>query len=100
MKKKNYKWIIIFSMLLVLLTSAVLVFANQENEYEIPHDHEYSIVSFHDDIAVFQCDICDDTLEICFSDHLNQYDYPLLDLNGDGIVNAKDYALLIQRFKS
>ena len=32
-----------------------------------------------------------------FTEHINT-DYPLLDLNNDGIVNAKDVAIMMRRY--
>lgn len=98
--KKQTKMIAVISAICVLLTGTLIVLAAQENELDIPHEHEYQITSFDSGTGTvtFTCDICEETQRECFADHLNERGYEALDMNQDGIVNAKDYGYLIQNY--
>ena len=61
--------------------------------------HSYEVVSCqpinNDNIVTICCSKCEDEYTESFCEHINQ-NYPTLDLNGDGIVNAKDYAIIMR----
>ena len=66
--------------------------------------HVYNLNSFDSDenAAKFKCVICKDEQNVSFADSINTrtgddaYN-ELLDVTGDGIINAKDYAILINQ---
>ena len=60
--------------------------------------HNYCVVSFENGIATLKCSDCNDVTEEAFENHINQRGYAPLDMNDDGIVNAKDYAYLIKNY--
>jgi hypothetical protein len=68
-------------------------------------DHDIQIVSFNDDVVTIKCANCDDKdAEYVFSKLVNAKAGTLryveaIDINKDGIINAKDYAKLIKMFK-
>ena len=35
----------------------------------------------------------------CFAEHIDEVGYSPLDMNSNGIVNAKDYALLVKNYQ-
>ena len=61
--------------------------------------HSYSLSSFSNDTATFKCSACGDTFTLSFINAVNskkgdeKYS-PYLDVTKDGVINAKDYALL------
>lgn len=61
--------------------------------------HTYSLSSFSGDTATVKCSICGDTFTLSFIDAVNskkgdeKYS-SYLDVTKDGVINAKDYALL------
>lgn len=66
--------------------------------------HSYAVTAFTDDgVATIACTVCGDSREVRFVDCLNaqtgdaNYE-PLLDVNHDGYINARDYAILDSRF--
>ena len=69
-----------------------------EPENGCNHDWQiiYSVSVPNDTIVVLRCDECASYYRVSFMEHINT-DYPLLDLNGDGIVNAKDFAYIMKR---
>ena len=83
---------------LLISTSFISAFAYQENELDIPHEHEYSITAVNAGEVTFACDICDADYTEVFSSHINEREYAPLDVVEDGIVNAKDYAYLIKNY--
>jgi len=54
----------------------------------------YEAVAISDDTVSLENDNGDETT-VSFTDNTNEYCAPL-DINGDGVVNAKDFALLVQ----
>ena len=70
-----------------------------ENELEPDNDceHDWEIVYYipveNDNIVVLRCDECNAYYRVSFAEKLNT-DFAPLDLNNDGIVNAKDLAYL------
>ncbi|MBR2100108.1 MAG: hypothetical protein IJ927_02110 [Eubacterium sp.] len=77
-------------------------FDNQYFETEAAYvtgmSHNYCVVSFENGIATLKCSDCNDVTEEAFENHINQRGYAPLDMNDDGIVNAKDYAYLIKNY--
>ena len=73
-----------------------------ENESEpyncCEHDWEivYTVAVLNDTVVVFRCKGCGSYYRANFMEHINT-DYPLLDNNSDGIVNAKDYVLITKQ---
>lgn len=61
--------------------------------------HSYKTVAFANDTATVKCSACSDTFTLSFINAVNskkgdeKYS-KYLDLTGDGVINAKDYALL------
>ena len=61
--------------------------------------HSYSLSSFSNDTATVKCSACGDTFTLSFINAVNskkgdeKYS-PYLDVTKDGVINAKDYALL------
>lgn len=98
MKKK---WIVFLSAFVLLLTGSAIAFATQENELTPSCEHEYQIVSLerNGDI-ILMCDNCNDRITTTFAEHLNERDYAPLDVVPDGIVNAKDYAIIYQNYRN
>jgi hypothetical protein len=68
-------------------------------------NHNFEITSFKDNIITIKCADCDDkTEQYLFSDLINKKStdseyISAVDLNNDGIINAKDYARLLKTFK-
>ena len=83
----------------VIFTGMFIALADQENELEFC-DHEYTVTAFANGVATLECDECGDTVTMTFADYLNSRNCEELDMNSDGIVNAKDYAILIQTYSS
>ena len=54
---------------------------------------EQDFISGNYDILVLKCVNCSDTQSMLFIDALNQ-NLSIADVNNDGYVNAKDYAIL------
>ena len=79
--------------------SAPLQAGKNELEPDNGCEHDWQIVYTvsvpNDTIVVFRCDECDSYYRIRFMEHINT-DYPLLDMNDDNIVNAKDLAYIIK----
>ncbi|MBR2100726.1 MAG: hypothetical protein IJ927_05365 [Eubacterium sp.] len=100
--KKFKKHISAFLALALIASCSVLAFADQENDIEIPgdtqHEHYYQVESFEEGVVTFRCEDCDDSFTERFDEHINERGYELLDMNGDGIVNAKDFAYLIKNY--
>ncbi len=63
------------------------------------HVHSYTITDFQNGTAIFSC-ACGDGYGTLFSDYLNSREDEALDVNHDGIVNAKDYAILLKQFNN
>jgi DNA-directed RNA polymerase subunit RPC12/RpoP len=61
-------------------------------------EHDYALVDFNDALAGIECSRCNERYTISFMDYLDKQN-DFLDVNGDSIVNAKDYALLKQMNK-
>lgn len=95
--KKNTKRIALLSAFFLLITGAMVAVAGQENNLIIPHEHDYQIVAFEEGVVTFRCEDCDAMHTEDFADHINE-DYEPLDVVADGIVNAKDYAYLLQHY--
>ena len=96
---KKTKLITVISTIVIIFTSTVFVLADQENNLDIPHEHEYQITAFDSETGgvTYTCEICGDIQVDCFTDHLNEVGYVPLDMNDDGIINGKDYAYLKQK---
>lgn len=97
---KKTKLIALLSAVVLLFTGALVAVAVQENELVIDpaHEHAYQIVAFENGVVTFRCEVCDDAYTEDFADHLNERAYAPLDVVPDGIVNAKDYAYLLQHY--
>lgn len=66
-------------------------------------EHPYELLNFSNKTAVVYCGVCFNTYRTAFIDHVNAVsgseDYlKVLDVNNDGTINARDYAILIQMF--
>lgn len=65
--------------------------------------HQYAITAFDSGTATISCSVCGKTYTAVFAEHINAvtgdtgYD-AVLDVNHDGVINARDYALLIKMF--
>ncbi len=95
--KKRLKLLLLSAFVIVVTSTGLMIaFASQENDLEVQHDHEYFVASFSNGVATLECDICGETQTERFNEHINEIEYEPLDINNDGIVNAKDYAYLIQ----
>ncbi len=94
--------IAIISAMIVFVTGTLIVLANQENEFDIPHEHEYQITAFDCDTGIvsFTCMVCDDEKTERFIDHINERNDNPIDVNHDGIVNAKDFAYLMKYYSN
>ena len=83
----------------MVFRSAPLTVGENELEPEGGCEHDWQIVYTvsvpNDTIVVLRCDKCDSYYRISFMEHINT-DYPLLDMNNDNIVNAKDMAYIIK----
>lgn len=99
---KKTKIIAFISALCILFTGTLIVLANQENEFDIPHEHEYLITDFDSNTGVitFTCEICNDEKTDKFVDHINERGYEPIDMNHDGIVNGKDFAYLMRNYSN
>lgn len=95
MKNKS-KFLIIIALVISVISTGLIVFADQENELEVPCEHQYQITDFQGHNAIFTCEECDESYEVSFTDHVNERGYEPLDLNNDGIVNGKDYGYLLR----
>ncbi|MBR3149808.1 MAG: hypothetical protein IKF64_06525 [Eubacterium sp.] len=95
--KKQSVFVLVTVLAAVVAFSGMLVAsADQENNIDIPHEHEYYVSSFDKGEAVVTCEICGDSYDDNFTDHLNNTGDDVFDVNYDGIVNGKDYAYLKQ----
>lgn len=66
----------------------------------MPLGHSYKAVSIDGDTVTLQCVRGDDTSAIGFADNYHSHvtdENKALDVNGDGVINAKDYAILYKR---
>ena len=85
----------------MIFRSAPLTAGENELEPENDCEHDWQMVYYvsveNDTIVVFHCPNCNEYYRVRFSEHLNRRDFPLLDRNGDGIVNAKDLAYVMKR---
>ena len=61
-------------------------------------NHNYQVLSFNGDVVLLKCKDCGITTNDSFKNHINERGYAPLDMNDDGIVNAKDYAYLIKNY--
>ena len=97
---KKTKIIAVISAICILFTGALIALADQENEFDIPHEHEYQITSFdsHTGVITFKCEICDEETTERFIDHVNERGYEPIDMNHDGIINGKDFAYLMRNY--
>ena len=98
--KKKTKMVAIICTLVILFTGAIFALADQENEFEYPHEHEYQITAFETKtgIITFTCDICEEEHTENFIGHINERGYDPTDMNHDGIVNGKDFAYLMRNY--
>ena len=88
----------------MVFRSASLTASENKSEPDNGCAHEWHIFYYipaeNDNIIVFHCSNCNEYYRVRFAEHLNDRDFPLLDLNDDGIVNAKDYAILLKTYIS
>jgi hypothetical protein len=68
------------------------------SDYVETLEHSYEISRFENEIIDFSCVRCNNKYSESFADHINERGYVPLDMNGDGIINAKDYAYLLKNF--
>lgn len=83
----------------MVFRSAPLQAGKNEPEPDNGCEHDWQIVYYvpveNDNIIVFRCPNCKEYYRISFMEHINT-DYPLLDMNNDNIVSAKDLAYIIK----
>lgn len=83
----------------MVFRSSPLTVGENENEPDNGCEHNWQIIYYvpveNDNIIVFRCPNCKEYYRISFMKHINT-DYPLLDMNDDNIVNAKDLAYIIK----
>lgn len=91
MKKRIGFFAVVFA--LAIISTGIFVYASPDN-----HTHNYQVAAFDGSNATLTCRICGESEEEAFSGHLNERGYAPLDMNDDGIVNAKDYAYLIKHY--
>ena len=96
MKKKNMLFFAVV-LTLAIISTGILVYAQNSTPCT---EHEYKVAAYDNGAATLMCQRCGETCSDRFSDHMNEVGYDPLDLNSDGIVNAKDYAILIRHFDS
>lgn len=65
--------------------------------------HSYTLTSFENYVAQITCSGCQNSFSVNFKDCINKSQgeqgyYECLDVTGDGIINAKDYAQLIKNY--
>lgn len=73
--------------------------AAAENELELDCEHAYVVAGLTaDDKVQLECEECGDVLTVAFEEYINT-DYAPLDMNNDGIVNAKDLAYIIKEYQ-
>lgn len=94
--------LLIFALMLTICTECVFVFADQENNMDIPHEHMFQITTFNSKTgnATVMCETCGESRTLCFTEHLNEMNCEMFDINNDGIVNGKDYACLKQNYSN
>ncbi len=84
----------------MVFRSKALTTGENELEPENGCEHDWQIVYTvsvpNDTVVVFRCDECDSYYRISFMEHINT-DFPLLDMNDDNIVNAKDLANIVKQ---
>jgi len=65
--------------------------------------HPYAVTAFKNGTATISCSVCGKTYTAVFAEHINAvtgdtaYD-AALDVNNDGVINARDYSLLVKMF--
>ena len=69
-----------------------------------PLGHDFEIVSFDGEIVGTKCSRCDETKDFDFMFRYNTRleendDWAVIDVNNDGVINAKDYALIYRMTK-
>ena len=64
------------------------------------HEHQYQITYFDkkDGKITYTCDVCGEQQIDHFTDHINERDYEIIDMNHDGIINGKDFAYLMRNY--
>ncbi|MBQ9517734.1 MAG: S8 family serine peptidase [Eubacterium sp.] len=81
----------------MIFRSASLTIGENETEPEngCTHDWQpvYSVPIQNDSIIVLKCANCNEYYRVSFAAYIND-NYAPVDLNGDGIVNGRDYAIL------
>lgn len=97
MKKKNKAFFAVI-LALAIIGTGVMVYADQNETPD--HSHDYKVATFDGNEASLICQICGAETTDRFDSHINEENYAPLDMNGDGIVNAKDYAYLIHHYDS
>ena len=64
-------------------------------------EHEWTVSSYEniyrDTVITLHCSNCQSDYNVSFSNYINSRDFAPLDLNIDGIVNAKDYEIIIKQ---
>lgn len=98
MKKNLILSVLVIALTLAFSTGFVNAFADQENEFDIPHNHELTVTSFNNGEVTYTCAICEDSFVDYFENHINESGYEPLDVVDDGIINAKDFAYLSRNY--
>lgn len=81
-------------------TYTCIACGNSYKESIMPLGHSYKAVSIDGDTVSLQCVRGDDTSAIGFADNYHSDitdENKALDVNGDGVINAKDYAILYKK---
>lgn len=84
----------------VLASGSAIAFAQPDGENDSPHTHEYHVITFSQGVVSYKCRYCNDVYSETFASRLNERNYAPLDVVADGVINAKDYAFLINHYDS
>ena len=84
----------------VIASGSAIAFAQPDEGNNSPHTHEYHVVSFSQGVVSYKCRYCGDAFSEAFASRLNERNYAPLDVVADGVINAKDYAFLINHYDS
>lgn len=108
---RSKKLITVLCSLVLILSVGVCVYA-ADNNLNVPDEceHSYKAVDYKGANVIYECAECEDIIVISKQDLLIKWDIQYvnkkpsadnaskyLDVNNDGIINAKDYAIIRNR---
>lgn len=111
--KKIKNIISVLLLAIVVCSLSIFAYAAEINIIEPEESHKYVVSSINESDVTYICDDCGDTVNIPKSeiavmwniDYVNKPPQPTdiddssyLDLNNDNIINAKDFAILNNKF--